>query len=596
MGELTTLYRISEAGLRLRRDFIGLTQPEVKILAGLLPWANSNADKIAAEFYDYQFSFGPTRAFFEEFARERHMSIDQLRQHVQGAQARYFREIFQEAAGAGQFGTEYFEKRLGVGRLHNVINLPFKWYAGSYTRYFAYVRSHLNKSFPMRARFRADAEQAILTVFNLDMQAVTDAFFYDYLQSIGLDLSAIRVDRSEHDLSEHYADLKEVVKETLVETARASRMLARVSADMSAAADQTKDAVSQVAQAVVSVATGAQEASRSAETTNDAMRQLTQAIDSIASGATEQARQVQSVSATAVEMATSVQQVATTADTVAQASKQSKDAAATGAKAVRETVAGMAEIRDVVSEAAQKVVELGLLGEKIGAVVETIDDIAEQTNLLALNAAIEAARAGEHGMGFAVVADEVRKLAERSQRETKSIGDLIKEVQTGTQVAVQAMKNGSAKVEEGSKRADQAGAALAEILDAVESTVTQVSQIADGARKLAGASDTVVKSMNDISLVVEQNTAATEEMAAQSNQVLDTVRSIASVATEQSASTEEVSASAEEMSAQIEQVSVQAGQLSTTAAQLQTLVGRFKLGTENETDDMVAPPRLSVVR
>jgi methyl-accepting chemotaxis protein len=96
-------------------------------------------------------------------------------------------------------------------------------------------------------------------------------------------------------------------------------------------------------------------------------------------------------------MAAGVEQVASNARQVADASHQTRASAEQGARAVRETVDGMSEIKHVVTAASVKVEELGRLGEKIGAVVETIDDIAEQTNLLALNAAIEAARAGEHG-------------------------------------------------------------------------------------------------------------------------------------------------------------------------------------------------------
>jgi methyl-accepting chemotaxis protein len=357
----------------------------------------------------------------------------------------------------------------------------------------------------------------------------------------------------------------------------AANGLAESSNQLGTSTNQTGLAVQQVTMAIQNVAAGAQDTSRGAQETNGAVSQLAQAIDGIARGASEQARQVQSANDTATQMASGVDQVATSAEQVASASDETRKAAQHGGLAVRETTAAMAEIQRVVGQAAGTVEELGKLGDKIGAVVETIDDIAEQTNLLALNAAIEAARAGEHGRGFAVVADEVRKLAERSSRETKQIADLIQQVQVGTRHAVKAMQAGATKIEQGSQKAELAGEALDAILTAVEHTVRQAGEITSASHEMALGSRRVTEAMTSISAIVEQNTAATEEMSAQSRQVAQAIQSIAAVSEEQSASTEEVSASAEEMSAQIEEMSAQAQELSSTAEELRGLVARFRL-------------------
>jgi methyl-accepting chemotaxis protein len=342
-------------------------------------------------------------------------------------------------------------------------------------------------------------------------------------------------------------------------------------------ARQTNQAVQQVTQATQNMAAGAQQTSAQAQNTNTTMAELGSAIDSIARGASQQAQQVQIASDTAAAMVAGVERVAATASTVAEASQQTRAAADHGARAVRETVAGMAEIQRVVSDAAEKVQELGRLGDKIGQVVETIDDIAAQTNLLALNAAIEAARAGEHGRGFAVVADEVRKLAERSSRETKQIAELIQQVQTGTREAVGAMAAGSSKVELGAGKADQAGQALEEIGQAVGVTVCQVDEIASAARDLARASQSVTDVMSAIKSVVEENAGSAEQMSGRSDQALSAIQTIAAVSQEQSAATEEVCASAEEMSAQVGGISAQAHELAASADRLHELVARFKV-------------------
>jgi methyl-accepting chemotaxis protein len=378
-----------------------------------------------------------------------------------------------------------------------------------------------------------------------------------------------------------FAEMSAGLRETIGQVQEAAVGLAGTSAQLGQVATQTSGIVQQVTMAIQNVAAGSTDTSGAAQVSNLAVEELSQAIDGIARGAAEQASQIQVVSATAAQMATGVEQVAVDAGAVATASARTKASAERGAHAVNATVEGIVEIKHVVATAAERVEQLGKLSEKIGAVVETIDDIAEQTNLLALNAAIEAARAGEHGRGFAIVADEVRKLAERSQRETRSIADLIHNVQASTKDAVSAMERGSAKVNEGAARADEAGRSLTEILHAVDLTVAQVTQIATAAQDMAGGAREVMDVMGTISAVVEQSTAATEEMAAQAGQVTTSIGTIASISEENSAASEEVSASAEEMSAQVEEMTAQAEELAATAEQLKSLVARFRLDNGN---------------
>ncbi len=172
-----------------------------------------------------------------------------------------------------------------------------------------------------------------------------------------------------------------------------------------------------------------------------------------------------------------------------------------------------------VTETAERVEELGRRQAQIGAIVKTIDELAEQTNLLTLNAAIEAARAGEQGRGFALVAEEVRKLAERSSAATREIATLIESVQESVDGAHQSMKASAEQVQLGSKHGASASAAL----DQIQSTITQVSQIAKSNNALADrtvtGSESVRGSITSVASVSEETAAGAQEMSASNQEV-----------------------------------------------------------------------------
>jgi methyl-accepting chemotaxis protein len=484
MATLSELYRINETNLGLRRQFMRLTQKDVAILKKLDRWSAKTAPALAKEFYDLQFSFGPTRTFFSNYASTAGHSLEQLRQGLEKAQGGYFRQIFEEAAGGGTFGVAYFERRLKVGKLHNEINLPFKWYLGSYPTYFDLVRKHLKRRYPHRPRFRAKAERAILVVMNADAQAIVEAFYFDTFQAMGVDLTKISVESQELDLSDKSNELKGLVQVPLQGIAKALDTLRSASGQMTSSSEETSKAIAEIANAVGDVAQGAE-------------------------------RQVRMVD-----------EAKNVAESAAQAAVDARTLSNEGLGAAEKATKAMQSVRDSSTQVSETMNGLATKSEQIGGIVETITGIASQTNLLALNAAIEAARAGDQGRGFAVVAEEVRKLAEESQQAAQQISELIGDIQTETQKAVTVVQESVGLTEEGSAVVEQAREAFTAIGGSVADISARIEQMAASTAEVAAVAEQSSASAQQVSASTEQTSASTEEVASSARQLAGTAQDL----------------------------------------------------------------------
>jgi methyl-accepting chemotaxis protein len=174
-------FGMDDQNLAMRRQFIRLDEGDSALLAEWASWAQDVAPDIAREFYDWQFDFAPTRQFFEAMAASKGMALPGLRQHLEAAQAGYITEVF---AGASiNWDIRYFEKRLHVGAVHDRINLPFKWYVGSYPEFQRVLGQYLRRDIGDAEKVQ-QIEAAVARVFNLDLQAIGDAFMLNTLEGM----------------------------------------------------------------------------------------------------------------------------------------------------------------------------------------------------------------------------------------------------------------------------------------------------------------------------------------------------------------------------------------------------------------------------
>ncbi len=249
------------------------------------------------------------------------------------------------------------------------------------------------------------------------------------------------------------------------------------------------------------------------EETAKSTEAITISVEEIAAGANEQSMQTADVASAVEEMTRTIFETSKNTSLAAEAAKNSGNYALEGGSALNETIDDMNKIYEVVKRSADTISILGENSDKIGEIVQVINDIAEQTNLLALNAAIEAARAGEQGRGFAVVADEVRKLAERTTKATKEIADMIKKIQVDIKDAVVSINKGTEVVRMGKDKADKAGIILNKIIENANKVSDLVVQVAAASEEQSATSEEIGKNIELINKVTNNTSYKLKEIA-----------------------------------------------------------------------------------
>ena len=250
------------------------------------------------------------------------------------------------------------------------------------------------------------------------------------------------------------------------------------------------------------------------ETINNSISNVNVAVDEIANGATSQADETQKVSSQINDMGDAITKTSQNVDSLTQSTEQMKEHNEQLDTTIQELMAisdrnkeSLAAVYNQTNETNQSVMH-------IGNAVDMITDIAGQTNLLSLNASIEATRAGEYGKGFAVVADQIRQLADQSANTAKEIGEIVAELIENSNTSVETMGVVRQEMTGQYEKLNTTKDIFEHLNEEVNNVVTAIESISTEVESLDRLKGEVLGSAESLAAIAQENAASTEETSA----------------------------------------------------------------------------------
>ena len=238
---------------------------------------------------------------------------------------------------------------------------------------------------------------------------------------------------------------------------------------------------------------------------SETISNISQSADQVSAGSDQVSNSAQALAQGATQQASSVEELSATITDISENAKQTASAAEKAGQSVHEAGSQITTSVEYVKHLNIAMENISNSSQEISKIIATIENIAFQTNILALNAAVEAARAGSAGKGFAVVADEVRNLATKSDEAAKATKDLIDGSMNAVREGAEAVGNVTTSLERTSELAGSVTTMMETVVEAVESQTTAIMQVTEG--------------IDQISAVVQTNSATSEECAAASEEL-----------------------------------------------------------------------------